>query len=294
VRKSLRILLIILVVLILVAVIPMIISRRASNTPYYTADMPKPLVIAHQGGDGVWPGNTMVAFQKAAALGVDAIETDLRQTKDGVLVISHDESVERISNGAGRIVDLTYADLQKLDAGYNWSPDGGKTFPYRGQGITYTSLEEVYKALPNMRFNIDMKQTEPPIEAAFCNLTRQYGMQDKVVAASFNHKNNVAFRKLCPEVTTSADETETRNFVFLNFAFLGRWYSPQFKVFQVPVEQSGIPIITRHFVNAAHERNLRVDVWTIDDPAEMKRLIDLNVDGIMSDRPDLLMQVVGR
>ncbi len=269
-------------------------ARKAAPAPYYTPDLPRPLVISHQGGDRVWPGNTLFAFQRSAELGVDVIETDLRMSKDGVLVITHDASVERISNGRGMISDLTYAELTQLDAAYNWSPDNGQTFPYRGQGITYVSLEEVFKALPEMRFNIDMKQTDPPIDRAFCELVVHYSMQDKVLAASFHHQNNLAFRKLCPQMATSADESETRDFVLANFLFLGRLFSPAYQAFQVPVTQYGLPVITKAFVAAAHERNVRVDAWTIDDPAEMRRLIDLGVDGIISDRPDLLMQVVGR
>lgn len=292
--KGLILLVVILAALVLTIAGFALFSRRAKESSYYHDSMPKPLVIAHQGGDGVWPGNTLFAFQHAVDLGVDAIETDLRMTQDGVLVISHDEDVDSKSDGKGRLVDLTFAELQELDVAYNWSPDGGKTFPYRGQGITYTSLEEAFKTFPDVLFNIDMKQADPPIEEAFCRLIRQYNMQDKVIAASFSHKNNLAFRKLCPEVTTSADEAETRSFVLLNFAYLGRLYSPAFKVFQVPTSSGRIPVVTRRFVNAAHERRVRVDVWTIDDPEEMKRLIALGVDGVMSDRPDLLMQVVGR
>lgn len=270
----------------------MLFSRRAPKSAYYPADFPRPMVVAHQGGDGVWPGNTLFAFQKAVELGVDAIETDMRMTKDGVLVITHDDSVDRISNGRGLITDLTFAELKQLDAAYNWSPDGGKTFPYRGMGITYSSVEEVFQALPETRFNIDMKQTDPPVEEAFCRLISQYRMEDQVVAAYFHHKNNVAFRRLCPQVTSSADQFETAVFVLLSYAGLGRAYSPVYASFQVPTEQYRIPVTTSRFIAAAHERGIWVDVWTIDDPAEMKRLIDLGVDGIMTDRPDLLMQVV--
>lgn len=293
-KNLLRIVLGVLGVLIVAGVGLALVSRRAGPSAFYTADLPRPLVIAHQGGDRVWPGNTLYAFKQAAALGVDVIETDIRQTRDGVLVVSHDERVDRISNGTGRVPDLTYAELQSLDAAYDWSPDDGQTFPYRGQGITYTSVEAMFKALPAMRFNIDMKQTDPPIAEAFCQVIRQAGMQSQVVAASFNHATIAAFRQACPEVTTSADETDTRTFVFLNFAFLGRWFSPAFHAFQVPVESGGIPVVTQAFVNAAHEREVRVDVWTIDDAAEMERLLALGVDGIISDRPDLLMKVVGR
>lgn len=280
--------------LILILGITSIFSKRAGESIFYTEDLSKTLVIAHQGGDGIWPGNTIFAFQNAVNMGVDVIETDIRQTKDGVLVVSHDENVNNKSNGVGLIVDLTFDELKKLDAAYNWSPQDGPSLPYRGQGITYPSLEEVFIAFPDMRFNIDMKQKDPPIYSALCDLIRQYGMQEKVVAASFSHQNITAFRELCPEVTTSGDETETRNFVFMNFAFLGRWYSPNFNVFQVPIKSSGITILTPHFVRAAHERNLRVDAWTIDDPDEMNRLMDMGVDGIITDRPDLLMELLGR
>lgn len=291
--KPLQIVLGLLLILLVTGLTLALLARRAGPSSYYTAKMVRPLVVAHQGGDGIFPGNTLYAFQKAAEMGVDIIETDLRQTKDGVLVISHDESVQRISNGSGRVPDLTLAELKKLDAGYNWSSDGGKTFPFRGKGITYASLEEVFQALPDMHFNIDMKQTNPPIEAAFCKLIRQYKMEQKVLAASFNHDNNVKFRQACPEVTSSGDQTETTQFVLLNFLGLGRLYSPEFAAFQVPLSQSGIPVVTQAFVDAAHERNVRVDVWTIDDPAEMRRLIQMGVDSIITDRPDLLMEITG-
>jgi glycerophosphoryl diester phosphodiesterase len=293
-RPSRKALFILLPAVLLIGLITAIFSKKAVESTYYASNLPHPLVIAHQGGDGVWPGNTLYAFQHAAAMGVDVIETDLRQSSDGVLVISHDESVDGKSNGVGRVTDLTYAQLKKLDAAYNWSPEEGPTFPYRGKGIKYVSLEEVFKALPNMRFNIDMKQIDPPIYSELCELIRNYKMQDKVVAASFSHQNTVAFRKICPEVTTAGDETETRIFVFMNFAYLGRWFSPDFKTFQVPINSSGITIITPHFVRAAYARNLRVDVWTIDETSEMKRLLEMGVDGIITDRPDRLMELLQR
>ena len=285
---------ILLGVLLLTLIYFVTFSKKAENSAYYSFFLSTPLVIAHQGGDGVWPGNTLYAFQNAVELGVDIIETDIRQTKDGVLVVSHDETVDNKSNGTGRVVDLTLAELKTLDAAYNWSPPDSSDFPYRGQGITYPTLEEVFLAFPDMRYNIDMKQSEPPIYNALCDLIRKHNMQDKVVAASFSHATITAFRKICPEVTTSGDETETRNFVFMNLAYLGRLYSPNFNAFQVPTKSSGITIMTPHFVRAAHERNLRVDVWTIDDPIEMERLINMGADGIITDRPDLLMELLGR
>jgi glycerophosphoryl diester phosphodiesterase len=270
------------------------LSKEARESEFYTNLGSGVLVIAHQGGDGLWPGNTLYAFQQAVNMGVDVIETDIRQTKDGIIVVSHDDNVDGKSNGSGMIADITYAELQGLDAGYNWTNDGGKTFPFRGKGIVYSSLEDIFIALPTTRFNIDMKQIDPPIYNNFCNLIQKYNMEKRVIAASFTHANMTEFRKICPEVTTAGDETETRIFVFMNFAYLGRLYSPNFKVFQVPTESGGIRILTPHFIQTAHQRNLRVDAWTIDNPDEMRRLIDMGVDGIISDRPDVLMDVLGR
>lgn len=292
--RPLMIVLIILLALILILVFIMLSARRAPQGVFYQPGLPETLAIAHQGGDGLWPGNTLYAFQQAAALGVDVIETDMHQTKDGVLVFSHDDTVDRVSNGAGRIKDMTYADIKQLDAGYNWSNDGGLTYPYRGKGTSIPSVAEVFEALPSMRFNIDMKQTDPSMIEAFCRLIQDHQMEDKVLAASFHDSNITAFRRVCPRVTTAAAQNETRNFVLLNFVSLGRMVSPPYQAFQVPVESGSIPIVSRSFVRAAHERGVRVDVWTIDDPQEMRRLLDLGVDGIISDRPDLLLEVLGR
>ncbi len=292
--KPLAVTLAVIVVLLIITAVLMAASRRAAPAVYFDPDLPHPLVIAHQGGDGLWPSNTLFAFERAADLGADVIETDMHMTSDGVLVFSHDDMVDRLSNGAGQIKEMTFAQLKSLDAGYRWSNDGGQTFPYRDMGITYPSVAEVFAAMPAMRFNIDMKQTDPPVYEAFCDLIREYRMENRVLAASFHDTNIKAFRQICPGVATSAAQNETRDFVLANFVMLGRTFSPPYQAFQVPLSSGGIPIITRRFVTAAHERGVRVDVWTIDDPREMRRLIDLGVDGIITDRPDLLLEVLGR
>ncbi|HEX7955748.1 MAG TPA: glycerophosphodiester phosphodiesterase family protein, partial [Pyrinomonadaceae bacterium] len=123
---------------------------------YFSQDRPdSPLAIAHRGGAGLWPENTLHAFEHAAALGVDVIETDVRATADGEIVVFHDERVERTTDGAGEVRALTLADLKRLDAAHRWSPDGGRTYPLRGRGVTVPTLGEVFAALPEMRFNIE-------------------------------------------------------------------------------------------------------------------------------------------
>ena len=139
-----KIILSVLGVILLALVLAAILSSRAPDHPYYSSELSYPLVIAHQGGDELWPGNTMYAFEQAAALGVDVLEMDLHITKDGVLVVMHDETVDRTTDGAGKIEEMTLEEIKALDAGYDWSPDGGDTFPYRGQGIEVPTLEEIF------------------------------------------------------------------------------------------------------------------------------------------------------
>ena len=289
-----KILLSVLGILILLFIVGLIISEPAPEHPYYSPDLPYPLVIAHQGGDGLWPGDTMYAFEHAVALGVDVLEMDLHITKDGVLVVMHDESVDRTTNGTGFLEEMTLEEIKQLDAGYDWSLDDGVTYPYRGQGIIIPTLEEVFQAFPNYHMTIEIKKTVRSMAEPFCSLIREYGMQDKVLVASFHNERMDEFRQVCPEVATSSARQETTIFVLMSKAFLGRLYSPKFYALQVPEESSGIMVMTAQFVRAAHERNLRVEPWTIDDREQMQLYIDWGVDGIITDRPDLMLELLGR
>lgn len=269
-------------------------SNPAPDHPYYAENLNYPLVIAHQGGDGVWPGETMLAYQNAVDLGVDVLEMDIHITKDGELILMHDETVDRTTDGTGEIESMTLTDLKKLDAAYDWSPDEGKTFPYRGQGIQVATLEEIFQAFPEMRMTIEIKKTNSSMAKPFCDLIREYNMQDKVLVASFHDERLQEFRAECPEVATSSAKNETTVFVLLTKAFLGGFYSPIFYSLQVPEESGGITVMTPAFVRAAHARNLAVEPWTINDEETMRKFIEWGVDGIITDRPDILMEVLGR
>lgn len=269
-------------------------SNPAPDHPYYAENLNFPLVIAHQGGDGVWPGETMLAYQNAVDLGVDVLEMDIHITKDGELILMHDETVDRTTDGTGEIESMTLTDLKKLDAAYDWSPDEGKTFPYRGQGIQVATLEEIFQAFPEMRMTIEIKKTNSSMAKPFCDLIREYNMQDKVLVASFHDERLKEFRAECPEVATSSAKNETTVFVLLTKAFLGGFYSPIFYSLQVPEESGGITVMTPAFVRAAHARNLAVEPWTINDEETMRKFIEWGVDGIITDRPDILMEVLGR
>ncbi len=281
-------------IFLLLVVVMAVVSKPAPDHPYYAADLPYPLVIAHQGGDGLWPGNTLFAFEQAAALGVDVLEMDLHITRDGALVINHDETVDRTTDGTGNIEDMTLAEVKTLDAGYSWTSDEGESYPYRGTGITIPTLEEIFQAFPDYRMTIEIKKTETSMAVPFCEMIRSYGMQDKILVASFQDERMEEFRRVCPEVATSSARQETTVFVLLSKAYFGRLYSPSFYSLQVPEESSGITVMTPQFVRVAHGRNLRVEPWTIDDPGQMELYIGWGVDGLITDRPDLMLQLLGR
>lgn len=255
---------------------------------------PHPLVMAHQGGDGLRPGDTLAAFRHAAALGVDVLEMDVHATADGVLVLMHDATVDRTTNGHGEIRAMTLAEIKQLDAGYRWSPDGGQTFPFRGQGITVPTLEEVFQTFPDYRMNIEIKQTDPPIAGALCDLIRAYHMESRVLVASFHATAMDAFRAACPEVATSMHEDEIRPLYFLARAGLSNRYRPAAQAVQVPERWGNIPVLVPSFVRGAQRRGVQVHAWTINDPADMERLLALGVDGIITDYPDRLLALLGR
>lgn len=269
-----------------------LISKPAPVHPYYASELTDTLVIAHQGGDGVWPGNTMFAFQNAVDLDVDVLEMDLHITKDNVLVLIHDETIDRTTNGTGEVESMTLNELKQYDAGYDWSNDEGATFPFRGQGITIPTLEEVFTTFPKMKMTIEIKKSNTSMIQPFCDMIREYDMQDKIVVASFYDDKIKEFRTTCPEVATSSAKNETTIFVLLSKVFLTGFYSPQFYSLQVPQESSGITVMTPSFVNLAHERNLAVEPWTINDEETMRKFIEWGVDGIMTDRPDIMIEII--
>jgi glycerophosphoryl diester phosphodiesterase len=253
-----------------------------------------PRVIAHRGGRGLAPENTLYAFRKSSALGVDVLEMDIRQTADGALVVLHDETVDRTTDGSGSVAALTLVDLRRLDAGYRWSPDGGRTHPHRGQALTVPTLQEVFEALPGARMNVEMKTRGTALAGPLCDLIRAHRMEQRVAVASFGQEARDAFRAACPGVATAATAEETRSLFRLAMAFLEPLFEPRAEVLQVPERLGGFEVLTPRFVSAARRLNLKIEVWTISEPEDMKRLIAVPVDGIMTDHPDRMLALLGR
>ena len=276
-------------------ILGLLFSSPAMEAPYYSNSKTRVMVYAHMGGDGVWPGDTLFAYDQAAKLGVDAFDMDAHITKDGQIVLLHDESLERTTNSSGQVEDQTLANLQKLDAAYNWSNDGGKTTPYRGQGITIPTLEQVFQKYPQMRYLIEIKLTKIPIVQPLCDLINKYQMQEKVIIASFHDETIKQFRDTCPGIATSAAKYEMAAFVLLSKIGLSGLISPQYQSLQAPYETSesyGIPVITEAVIRAAHAKNLKVETWTLNDPELMKTYISWGIDGVDTDRPDLMTKLL--
>ncbi|MBI1294895.1 glycerophosphodiester phosphodiesterase [bacterium] len=271
-----------------------LLARPALERPVFERLTARSLVIAHRGGEGLWPSNTLFAFQKATELGVDMLEMDVHASADGVLVVRHDDTVDSTTDGVGEVKAKTLAELKALDAGYTWTDDNGHSFPFRGQGITIPTLEEVFAALPDMPMTLEIKQADPPINQALCDLIRRYNKTDQVIVGSFHIDALNDFRRRCPEVATSGHEGDVRAFVYLSMAGLAGIHSPQAQALQVPRRFGNVEIITARSVRAAHARGLNVQVWTVNEKSEMADLLEMGVDGIITDRPDYLIELLRR
>ena len=269
-------------------------ARPAAEYPFFAQFEQRPLVMAHRGGRGLWPENTLYAFERAVELGVDVLEMDIHTTADGVPVVMHDDTVDRTTDGSGPIHSFTLEELKGLDAGYDWSSDDGQTFPYRDQGITVPTLEEVFTAFPDVSLNIEIKQEEPSMVAPFCQLIRDHDLGDHVLVASFHEETIDEFRATCPEIATAAGTSEMVTLFVLSRIFLEGTYGAPAKAAQVPEYRSGLHVLAPRFVDAAHNRNLEVHAWTINEEEDLQRMIALGVDGIITDYPDRLLALLGR
>ena len=266
-------------------------SHPLAPHPYFASG--DVLVIAHRGGKGLAPENTLAAFARSAALGVDVLEMDLRQSSDGALIVLHDRRVDRTTNGQGPVDSLRLAQLKQLDAGYHFSLDG-QTFPYRGQGIAIPTLDEVFTAFPNMRFLIEIKDDSPALVRDFCRAIQRFELSERVIAASFRSGPLASLRQVCPAVATSASSSTGLSFVFLHWLRLDAAYHPTSQAFQFPTRFGEIDLIDRRFVARAHSHNIQVHVWTINDPDAMQHYLDLGVDGLITDYPDRLLRILNR
>ncbi|MCU0238425.1 MAG: glycerophosphodiester phosphodiesterase [Pyrinomonadaceae bacterium] len=296
IRKTLKLFGYILLAFILILGITYVylasqIGEKADEKAIFKKNNSSVLVFAHRGGGGLYPENTLEAFKFSADLGVDVLELDVHLTTDGKLVVLHDSTVNRTTNGNGKVKELTLAELKNLDAGYQFSTDNGQTFPFRNKNIKIPTLEEIFDALPDKNFNIEPKQSEPSMIKPLCDTLRERKATERVIIGSFRQQVLDEFRQICPEVATSASPSEALKFLFYQKIGLAETYSPKMQALQVPESLGSFKAVTKDFVESAHKSNLQVHVWTINETVDMQRLIDIGVDGIMTDYPDRLLEI---
>ncbi|MGB7922991.1 MAG: glycerophosphodiester phosphodiesterase [Pyrinomonadaceae bacterium] len=258
------------------------------DRPFFKKSTQSPEVIAHRGGGGHWPEETIYAFKQALDAGVDVLEMDVHQTSDDVLVLMHNPTIDQTTDGTGSIKELKYdPDIKRLNAAARWPS-------LKDEGITVPTLREVFEEFQNqdVRINIEIKQKEPSLVAPFCKMLRDYEMTDRVLVASGWNSVLHEFRRECPEVATSASVLEIAEFQALDRVF--NWdYRPNTDALQWHSKLL-LPIITKRFVDKAHSLNLKVHAWTVNEPQEMERVRALGVDGIITDYPQTLLQLLGR
>ena len=263
---------------------------------------------AHQGGANEAPSSTLYAIDRAVGLGAGAIELDVHATADGRLVVCHDATLERTSDGSGFIADHSLEELLGLDNAYSFVPGEDaqpgrdpSAYPLRGLApgdheLGIATLEEILERYPGVVLNLDIKRTAPeiePYEETLAELLREYERLDDVIVASFVDAATEASKRCAPEIATSAGTNATADFYRAYRAgapvpeALGRHVA-----LQVPVSFHGITLVDEGFVATAHAAGLAVHVWTINDRAEMEELLDLGVDGIISDLPTPLVALL--
>jgi len=244
------------------------------------------LNIAHRGGKRVAPEETIPAYQDAVAVGVDVLEMDLHATSDGVIVLMHDSDVERTTDGEGAIKEMTFAELRELDAGYDFTTDGGETYPYRGQGVVVPSLEEVLDAYGDLYFIMELKQASPSIVDAVLELLERKGVTERVILASATDGTIEEVREKKPEVFTSLALGEMITLITMEPEDLEN-YSPPARFLHPPSES-----VEPEFMELARRFDFKVHAWTVNDRETMERLINLGVEGIMTDDPAGLEEVI--
>jgi glycerophosphoryl diester phosphodiesterase len=241
-----------------------------------------PLRFAHRGSRILWPENTLPAFQGAVDLGYRYLEVDVHVSSDGRIVVFHDDRLDRLTDGRGKVWDCTWDELRSLDAAYNFKPDEG--FPRRGQGITVPRLEDLLQTFPHALLNIDLKQAG--IEETVVAEVLRLQVEERVLIGSFRDWRIREFRDLTQgRVAVSAGPREVARAIAA--CRIGRPIRGVADALQVPRR-----IVSRRLVDSAHVAGKQIHVWTVNDPVQMKHFLAMGVDGIITDRPDLLNEVV--
>ena len=251
-------------------------------------DSHRPLVFAHRGGCALGPENTLAAFDRGLATGADGLELDVHLSADGIPVVHHDETLERTTDGRGRLARLTADELARVDAGCRFEDRGA--FPFRNQGVGVPTLRDVLRRYPDTRIIVEMKVDSRAMGEAVASDVKRAGAAERVCAAGYGRRSATAVRTALPEMASSACHPEVQLAVYRSWA---RWpvRRAPYGVYQVPEIAGRIRVVSPRFIRDAHRADLKVQVWTVDDEPDMQRLLEWGVDGLITNRPDLGVRV---
>jgi glycerophosphoryl diester phosphodiesterase len=255
--------------------------------------VPRPTVIGHRGCAGEVPENTLASFEAGLAAGAHVLESDVHLTRDGVPVLIHDDDVARVSDGSGPVGAHALAQLARLDAGHRFSPDGGRSHPWRGRGLRIPTLAEALAAFPGARFNLELKEDVPGIVERSVEVVASAGRAPLTLltAALPALMARIHAHLDASGVDAARGASEADVLAFVRAALDGVAPPAGPMALQVPASHAGAPLVTAPFVRHAHAHGIAVHVWTINEPDEMRRLLALGVDGIVSDFPRRLARV---
>jgi glycerophosphoryl diester phosphodiesterase len=296
------------VLLVAIATIAACRGQRAASPPL--GDIPRPIVFAHRGGSGEAPENTIGAMKAALAANPQAaIEIDVRRSRDGHLVVIHDATVDRTTDGKGAVADLTLAELQRLDAGYCATPGIGRGttppmacrepmmkpewFRFRGQNFRIPTLPEVFAALPRDTL-IGIEVKAPGYEAEFAEIVRRSGRQGRLIVGSGNDDAAARLRQLLPDLPHYFPRSAGTRFAAAAKLTNGALARPEYQVFAVPLTAGGFRLDTAGMIRVARSEGVLITYWTINDPAEMDRLVRLGADGIITDYPSRAIRLASK
>ncbi len=246
-------------------------------------------IIGHRGAAGMAPENTLVSFDKALADGADFIEIDLRESKDGEILIFHDATLERTTNGEGEVQQWSLKELKNFDAGYRFTPDGGKTYPFRGRKVTIPTLEEFFTTFPKVKATIEIKEARPVFIERLVAGIKRFRKEEVILLATAKDEVMTEIRRQIREqdltIATGFSYGEAAAFLTWVWEKKSGSFAPAGEALQVPCEYEGLRLITELTLKAAHELGIEVHAWTINKAEEMVQLIQLGVDGVVTDYP---------
>ena len=246
-----------------------------------------PLVIAHRGSMVLGPENTLYSFELADAAGADVLELDVHPSSDGHIMVIHDPTVDRTSNGTGAVRSLRLNELKALDFAWQFRLPDTEGYPMRGMGIGIPTLNELFDRFPGRSYSIDIKENDPDFATEVVRLIHRREMRGRVVFGSFHPRITRILRAAVPPISVAADRPAALRLLATSYAGLpARWLSAC-DAYMLPDRAGLLPVATTPLVRAIHRLGRRLYVWTIDDPAVMRRLLALGADGIITNRTDL-------